>query len=50
MCHVSTVECTHIMSATSVYIVREQLRHHQPIMHTLACSESFPICVVHAQV
>ena len=37
-----------IKHAMSVYIVREQLRHHQPLVHTLACSEYFPIRVVRA--
>ena len=36
-----------IKHATSVYIVREQLRRHQPLVHTLARSEYFPIRVVH---
>ena len=36
-----------IKHTTSVYIVREQLRRHQPLVHMLACSEYFLICVVH---
>ena len=37
-----------IKHATSVYIIREELRRHQPLVHTLACSEYFPIRVVRA--
>ena len=39
--------CELIKPATSVYIVREQLICHQPVMHMLAHSV-FPICVVRA--
>ena len=47
------VECTHVVSyvikpTMSVYIVHEQLRHHQLVVHTLARSEDLPIHVVHA--
>ena len=35
-----------IKHATSVYIVHEQLRHHQLLVHTVAHSKYFPICVV----
>ena len=31
----------------SVYIVHKQLIPNQPVVHTLACSEDFPIHVVH---
>ena len=37
-----------INHVTSVYIVREQLRRHQPLVHMLARSEYFSIRVVHA--
>ena len=37
-----------IKHATSVYIVREQLRRHQPLVHMLARSKYFPIRVVRA--
>ena len=37
-----------IKPAVSIYIVHEQLRRYQPVVHLLACSEDFPICVVHA--
>ena len=37
-----------IKHATGVYIVCEQLRRHQPLVHTLARNEYFPIRVVRA--
>ena len=36
-----------IEPATSVYNVHKRLRCHQPVVHTLACSEDFPIHVVY---
>ena len=40
------LHCGLIKPATSVYIVREQLISHQPVMRMLACSKDFPIRVV----
>ena len=43
------VECTHVTSsklAMSVYVFREQLRHHQPLVYMLACSKYFAVHVV----
>ena len=37
-----------IKPAMRFYIIREQLRHHQPLVHTLAHSEHFPVRVVRA--
>ena len=37
-----------IKPAMSVYIVRKQLKRHQPLVHTLAHSEDFPVHVVRA--
>lgn len=39
--------CKLFKPATSVYIVHEQLIHHQPV-RTYVRSKDFPICVVHA--
>ena len=53
MCHTSNTcrvpSCCELIKPTiSVYIVREQLICHQPVMRMLAHSEDFPIHVVHA--
>ena len=37
-----------IKTATSVYIVHKQLRHHQPLVYTPARSEYFPVRLVPA--
>ena len=47
MCRVHSC-CDLIKPATSVYIVREQLIHHQSVVHMLARSKDFPIRVVRA--
>ena len=47
--HVLCHSCYELIKpAMSVYIVCEQLKRHQPLVHTLALSEDFPVCVVHA--
>ena len=40
--------CELINPAMSVYIVCKQPIHHQPVVHTLACSKDFHICVLRA--
>ena len=46
MRHVSSALTSRVKSATSVYIACKQLIHHQPVVHTLARSEDFPVRVV----
>ena len=42
------LRCKLIKPAMSVYIVREQLIRHQPVVHMLARNEDYPIRVVRA--